>query len=101
MISRRRRIAARRKQKRSGSPQFGEPEFLVIGHLQRPHGVRGELLMAVMTDFPERIQVGVTVYLGEDHKSVTLTSARHHNKGMLVKFEEYPTREDDNFRSSD
>ncbi len=97
MSSRRRRIAAQRKQKRSGSPQIGEPEFLVIGHLHRPHGVRSELLMGVMTDFPERIKAGVTVYLGEDHKPVTIAGVRHHNKGVLIKFEEYPTREDIEF----
>jgi 16S rRNA processing protein RimM len=97
MSSRRRRIAARRKQGRSGSPEFGEPEFLVIGHLHRPHGVRGELLMGVMTDFPERIKAGVSVYLGEDHQPGTVASVRHHNKGMLIKFVEYPTIEDIQF----
>ena len=53
--------------------------------------------MSVMTDFPERIQAGVAVYLGEDHKPVTIAGVRHHNKGMLVKFEEYPSREDVEF----
>ena len=53
--------------------------------------------MSVMTDFPERIQAGVTVYLGEDHQPVTLSGVRHHNKGLLVKFTEYPAREDVEF----
>ena len=43
------------KQKSSGSP-VGEPVYLVIGFLRRPHGVKGEIVMDIHTDFPERIK---------------------------------------------
>lgn len=76
-----------------GSPTSGEPEFLVIGKLGRPHGVQGEILMMVYTDFPERIQPGVTLFVGPRFKAVKLTKSRHHARGMLVKFEGYPVRE--------
>ena len=48
----------------TGSPQPGEPVFLVVGKLRRPHGFRGEILMEVLTDFPERLKPGKEVYLG-------------------------------------
>jgi len=41
--------------KPTGSPVSGEPVFLAVGKLRRPHGVRGEILMGVLTDFPERL----------------------------------------------
>jgi 16S rRNA processing protein RimM len=50
--------------------------------------------MAVMTDFPERIQTGVTLYLGEEHDPAVVTGLRHHNKGLLLRFEGIGSRED-------
>lgn len=77
----------------TGSSQGGEPVFLVVGKLRRPHGVRGEMLMEVITDFPERLQAGVQVYLGEEHHPQRLRSVRHHAQGLLVAFEDYHTPE--------
>jgi len=96
MTSRRRQAAARHRRKRqgTGSPIEGEPAFLVVGKLRRPHGIRGEILMAVMTDFPERIQPGLTLFLGEEHQPVEVASLRKHNKGLLLLFEGIDTRED-------
>lgn len=96
MTSRRRQAAERRRRKRqgTGSPVEGEPAFLVVGKLRRPHGVRGEILMAVITDFPERIQPGVTFYLGEEYTPTVVATVRHHNKGLLLRFEGIDTRED-------
>jgi 16S rRNA processing protein RimM len=96
MTSRRRQAAARRRRKRqgTGSPLTGEPAFLLVGILRRPHGVKGEILMTVMTDFPERIQPGVTFYMGEEHTPVTIASSRHHNKGLIIRFEGFSSRND-------
>ena len=46
----------------AGSPAPGEPVFLAVGKLRRPHGVKGEMLMEVLTDFPERLKPGVMLY---------------------------------------
>ena len=88
-----------RKRKRpaqagTGSPQAGEPDYLAVGFLRRPHGVRGEVLMSVYTDFPERLQPGVTLYVGEDYRQMRLTGVRHHNRGLLVRFEGLETPEE-------
>ena len=76
-----------------GSPPNGEPAFLVVGKLRHPHGVRGEILLEVITDFPERLQPGVTLLVGEQHQPLHLLSRRAHNKGLLVSFDGYTTPE--------
>ena len=68
-----------------GSPD-GEPVYLAVGFLRRAHGVRGEIIMDLHTDFPERLRDGRKLFVGEEHKPVTLAGARPHAKGMLVRF---------------
>lgn len=77
----------------SGSPDRGEPAFLVIGKLRAPHGLRGELLMEVITDFPERLHPGMQLYIGEEHRPVRLRSRRGHARELLVGFDGFDTPE--------
>src|SRR5512138_3497795 len=76
-----------------GSPD-GEPVYLVVGFLRRAHGVQGEMIMDLHTDFPERFRNGRKLFVGEEHKPVTLTSVRSHARGMLVKFKGIETPEE-------
>jgi 16S rRNA processing protein RimM len=76
-----------------GSPD-GEPVYLVVGFLRRTHGLRGEIIMDVHTDFPERLRSGRKLFVGEEHKPMTLAGARPHAKGMLLKFKGIETPED-------
>jgi 16S rRNA processing protein RimM len=69
----------------AGSPD-GEPVYLAVGFLRRPHGLRGEIIMDLHTDFPERLRSGRKLFVGEEHKPMTLAGARPHAKGMLVRF---------------
>jgi len=71
----------------AGSPSKGEPLFLVVGKLRRPHGLRGEVRMEVITDFPERLLPGIVVYLGDDLQPIRIHSRRQHNKLLLIAFE--------------
>ena len=77
----------------SGSPPSGEPFYLAVGILRRPHGVHGDLLMEVYTDFPERIQPGMKLFLGDAHSPMTLDRVRPHNDGLLVGFKSVDTPE--------
>jgi 16S rRNA processing protein RimM len=79
---------------KSGSPMPGEPEYLAVGKLRRPHGVRGEMLMSVWTDFPERLQPGTLIYVGKDHKPVQIKSMREHKQDALIAFDEFNDREE-------
>ena len=75
-----------------GSPD-GEPVYLVVGFLRRAHGLRGEMIMDLHTDFPERFESGRKLLIGENRTPMTLSSARPHAKGLLVKFEGVDTPE--------
>jgi 16S rRNA processing protein RimM len=83
-----------KKAQPSGSPTAGEPAFLAAGKVRRPHGVRGEVVMELYTDFPERLRPKVKVYLGEKHLPLTLLSARIHNEGLLLGFDGVDTPEE-------
>jgi 16S rRNA processing protein RimM len=72
-----------------GSPSPGEPVFLAVGKLHRPHGIHGEIIMEILTDFPERLKTGITLYVGKEHQPLRLRSRRWHNQNLLVTFEGY------------
>ena len=70
----------------TGSPTPGEPVYLAVGRLRRPHGVQGEIIMDVLTGFPQRLRSGKTVYVGENHEPIRIASVRGHDKAMIVRF---------------
>ena len=81
------------KKKTSGSPD-GEPLYLSVGFLRRPHGLQGEIVMDLHTDFPERMKSGRKLFVGEAYQPMTLTSVRPHQSALLVKFKGIETPED-------
>ena len=78
----------------SGSPTNGEPVYLVVGYLRRAHGVRGEMVMEVHTDFPERLKPKTKVFVGEDYQPMMIGSACNHGEGLLIKLDGLDTPED-------
>lgn len=76
----------------AGSPP-GEPLYLAVGKLRRPHGIYGEMVMEVLTDFPERFRPGAVVYVGPRRVPLTIRSVRPYREMLLVSFEEYPNRD--------
>ncbi len=70
----------------AGSPAAGEPAFLAVGKVRRPHGVAGDVLVEIYTDFPERLQTKATVYAGENHFPLTIFRQRFHNDGAVTGF---------------
>lgn len=71
----------------SGSPPSGEPVFLLIGKLRKPHGLHGEIAMEVWTEFPERLRGGRTVYVGNDYLPLKLRSVRSSAQLLLIAFQ--------------
>ncbi len=85
-------MAAKNTASETGSPS-GEPVFVTLGRLGRPHGLRGEIRMSVWTDAPEeRLRVGAVVYLGERRIRAIVRSTRWNREILLIAFEEYPDR---------
>jgi 16S rRNA processing protein RimM len=70
-----------------------EPDLLAVGKLLRPHGVHGEMLMEVYTDFPERLVPGIDLYLGTGQETLHLARRRLHKDGLLLTFTGYTTPE--------
>lgn len=88
-----RRQASISKPAHTGSLKPDEPDFLAIGKLRRPHGVHGEIIMEIFTDFPERLHRGSLLYVGESRQEIRLNSIRPNNTTLLVSLEGYTTPE--------
>lgn len=85
------------EERRRGSDETGgssEPRFIAIGYIIRPHGVRGEVLVEVLTDYPERFETLDVVYLGNEQQAEArrLQGARWHNNRALLRFQGYEDR---------
>lgn len=80
-------------QQPAGSPSPGEPVFLAVGKLGRPHGVRGEIFLHLMTDFPERLRAGVKVFLGPAYDPIEIKAVRGHKNALLLNLSGYATPE--------
>jgi 16S rRNA processing protein RimM len=72
----------------------GDAERIVVGRLGRPHGLRGEFLVDVRTDVPER-RFAVGAVLGSSSElfpRLTVAGSRRHSGRWVVRFEEVVDR---------
>ena len=74
-----------------------EPRYFVLGEILRPHGIRGEARMRLLTDYPEQLQHLKTVYLGasaDDAKptAIELAGVRFHQNYALLRFDGFRDR---------
>jgi 16S rRNA processing protein RimM len=81
------------KKKRSGSLKNGEPEFVVVGKIRRPHGVHGDVLVEVFPIIRDQLVPQRSVYLGSSFQKATISHLRTHHNGILLRFFEYSTPE--------
>ena len=73
------------------------PQYLALGEILRPHGIRGELRMRLETQDPQRLTELDHVYIGksaDDPKpeSVKLEGVRFHQHYALLTLEGYRDR---------
>lgn len=69
------------------------PRFLVIGRVIKPHGVRGEVRVDVISDLPERFSWLKTVYVGGSNpRPVVVEGVRFHKTWVLLKLAGYDDR---------
>jgi len=78
----------------AGSPTARGPAFLAVAKIRRPHGVHGEMLVEIYTDYPERLQPGKKVFIGTENKPLRIATRRLHNQGLLLGFEGITTPEE-------
>lgn len=68
-------------------------DYVKVGEIVNTHGIKGEVRISNMTDFPDqRFAVGNTLYLEEEedcYLPLIVTSHRIHKKFDLLTFESY------------
>lgn len=74
-----------------------QPAYLLLGEILRPHGIRGELRVRVLTDYPERIAELETVYLSlkpndPQPRPYNVRAVREHQGYLLVTFQQIADR---------
>ena len=100
-----RRRANRRDLRRRGAQESGqgetgaEPPFLVIGRVARPHGVRGEIRVEIITELPERFTWLEVVHMSRtpddpEPRPVPVEGVRFHQGYALLKLGQYDSRGD-------
>jgi 16S rRNA processing protein RimM len=68
------------------------PEFLIVGYILAPWGLRGEVKVEVATDFPERLAPQKLVYLNA--RPLEIESCRPHKQHLVVKLATIDSVED-------
>jgi 16S rRNA processing protein RimM len=67
------------------------PARMVVGRVLRPHGLRGELVVEVLSDAPDRFAPGAEVAAGDpdsggELRPLEVSSARLHQGRLLLRF---------------
>lgn len=60
-----------------------------MGRIHKPHGLRGDLIVSLLTNHPERLNGGSRLWAGHEAASaepVEVVSARRHQERWLVTF---------------
>ena len=76
------------------------PEFIIVGRVRKAHGIRGEVVVEVITDEPDavfasgrRVFAGTaTGDLAPNRLELHIDTTRPFNEGLLVGFAEVPDR---------
>jgi 16S rRNA processing protein RimM len=71
---------------RSSGSEKPELRYLAIGRVVRAHGLKGEISVTVLTEFPERFEIIEQVYLGDQFEATPypLKSYRWHKDNVLL-----------------
>lgn len=72
------------------------PERIVVGRIVKPHGLKGELIVEVLSDAPERFARGSKFDMGDPDgttfERLTVGKTRDDRGKLLVSFREVPDR---------
>ena len=78
-----------------------QPSHLVVGHITKPHGTKGEVFVWPLTDSTQQVfGEGRSLWLGDEHGALSaessdqlvVESVREFKRGLLVKFERHDDR---------
>jgi 16S rRNA processing protein RimM len=66
------------------TPEFDTASAVTVGRIGAPHGIRGELKVEPLTDFPERFEPNSRLYLGDS--MLVVQASRWRGRSVYVKF---------------
>ena len=72
-------------------------DFVLVGHVRKPHGVRGEVLIEVLSDDPDRFHPGaemIVVGPAFARRVLSISTVRPHGGGLLILFEGLEDRDE-------
>jgi 16S rRNA processing protein RimM len=73
-----------------------DPPWLVVGHINKPHGIKGEVFVWSLTDHPEGIYApGVVLHVADASQAhpdetiepMVIETVRPYRRGFLVRFQ--------------
>lgn len=65
--------------------------LLEVGKIDKPHGVRGDVVVSLTTNRDERVAPGTVLTL-KDGSTLTVASSRPHQHRWIVRFDQVSTR---------
>jgi len=77
-------------------PSSAYSGFVTVGRVRKPHGVRGEVTVDVLSDVEKRIAAGAIVDLvlsNGSRRTAVMSSVRGKNQGPIVHFESCDSRD--------
>lgn len=78
------------------SPQSQQPDYVIIGRITKPHGVRGAVKVEPITDDPNRFSLLEHVYIGPEDKpgdAVNIEKVQFQNKLIILSLANITSRE--------
>lgn len=77
-------------------PAAGDPEYLVVGHVAKPHGMKGEVFVSPLTEQPDAVYApGTRLHFADAEGSTPdpglpearIAEVRAYRRGFLVRFD--------------
>ncbi|MBN2083829.1 MAG: 16S rRNA processing protein RimM [Anaerolineales bacterium] len=60
---------------------------MAVARVRRPFGVKGELLLEVLSDFPGRLTRNEQLYAGDEQHPLVVENVRRHGTDMLLQLQ--------------
>ena len=63
------------------------PEYLDVGLILRPHGIRGELVLHPLSDLVQILKPSIQIHLGSERTAIIVRGIRPHHSRYLLSIE--------------
>jgi 16S rRNA processing protein RimM len=88
------RSRTQRSKKTTTAPAGGTgPDFLAVARVRRPFGIKGEMLLEMLTDFPNRMAQHEHLYAGEERRPLEIGAVRRHGGDWLLTLADISDRD--------